>query len=200
MVSFTCCVLKTVTFSCEAHLGPAWSYSESRQGIQTKTNYAWAFWERQKTSLTKKMWFHIQERPTYGHDTELDKGKHPFLNFNVLSQIQIFWSSFMNPRSLLVFGSIGLVYIYLKQYNPLFFTLRILAHCATIDPPSPLFFSFHPTYATVSQMSLELKSAHTRHATTKRQMQQLQREGSEWPTPIKNNCKGFFEVSDVPAC
>ena len=63
----------------------------------------------------KKMWFHIQERPTYGHDTELDKGKHPFLNFNVLSQIQIFWSSFMNPRSLLVFGSIGLVYIYFNK-------------------------------------------------------------------------------------
>ena len=44
--------------SCEAHLGPAWSYSESRQGTQTKTNYAWALggsqWERLKTSLTKK--------------------------------------------------------------------------------------------------------------------------------------------------
>ena len=44
--------------SCEAHLGPAWSHSESRQGTQTKTNYAWALgasqWERLKTSLTKK--------------------------------------------------------------------------------------------------------------------------------------------------
>ena len=49
------CVLDRY-LSCEAHLGSAWSYSESRQGAQTKTNYAWALggsqWERQKTSLT----------------------------------------------------------------------------------------------------------------------------------------------------
>ena len=69
--------------SCEAHLGPAWSYSESRQGTQTKTNYAWALggsqWERLKTSLT-------EESPT-GHNTEVDKGDHFILNSNMLSQI-----------------------------------------------------------------------------------------------------------------
>ena len=78
--------------SCEAHLGFGWSYSESRQGTQTKTNYAWAMGasqlERLKTSLTKKTVDpYSEERPTTGHDTQVDKENHFIPNSNLLSQI-----------------------------------------------------------------------------------------------------------------
>ena len=70
--------------SCEAHLGPAWSFSEGRQGAkQTKTNYASALGAPEDTFDKKDCGSILR-----GDDLlEVDKDNHFFSNSNMISQI-----------------------------------------------------------------------------------------------------------------
>ena len=88
MVSFSCRAQDRY-LSCEAHLGRAWSYSESRQGIQTKTNYAWALLGAPEDKLERKRPVvpYSEERP--GTTQKLTKGIISFQTPFMLSQLQI---------------------------------------------------------------------------------------------------------------